>query len=127
MSETYSTTYIAATLPELTGKDQEFVDDFFMKAFDCSDPDDLWDLPTVDQLSPVSEILSQKLKHGVKYVLEENPEYDSNPVRMSLEFIEKIKQKILEKFPTAENFIVCSYNWYNGVDEPISLEPTHAT
>lgn len=125
MSEDVSHLSIRAVLPELNGKTAEEVFPFFREklGLEGDDADDvLWS--SRNQQKTIVPVSCYETKDwGVEWIFHHDYPYQIGLANVDLAYIEQVKSKILEKFPTATGFMVCSYTWYNGVEEPITMVP----
>lgn len=130
MSENESITAVRATIPELNGRPVHEAYQFFREKLGEAEEVDEWEDKVenfhYDESHAISVVHDNKL-WGVQVALSSGSDGDDSheDVNVELEFLETIKLAIIKKFPSATNFMLASYTWYNGVDEPVKLVPSN--
>lgn len=125
MSEEVSHVSIRANIPELKGKSRAEVLPFFRekigeptKLYDDND----WYYDTEEDFIIAIQCYDTK-EWGIDWILSRGDPNECDDVNVSLDYISVVQDKMLKVFPTATGFMLCSYTWYNGVEEPITMEP----
>ncbi len=124
MSHEMNHVSVRAKLPELANKSYAEVLPFFRDK--CGEPtvfcdEDDWCYDGDGHILPVR--CDDTNGWGVEWLLVDDLPHKCEPANIAFNYLEQIRARILEEFPTATDFMVCSYTWYNGTDEPVSLEP----
>ena len=125
MSEDVSKVAIRGYLPELDGKDYHDVYPFFAEQLGKATEEDenyFWYDWEKHIFVPVRDW--ENKKWGIEKVIFNDYPYKIEDSIIDLDFILDVKQKMQMLFPSIKQVMVCSYTWYNGSDEPISLIPT---